>query len=359
MGHLLPTVLVIGAQKAGTTSLHTDLVTNVVGLTSGHSLASEPSWGGQRDKEIHYFDMNFREGLAYYVKHFQPCPAHLTKPGLLAIDATPNYMRAPGIAQRARAAFMLTGAVRAVRIIAVLRSPTERARSWYDHMGRQVHGVTTAINTWALQALDHMSACAERHGLQIESSRLWGSACHMLGREYQDVLTGGMYAPQLSAWIRAFGASQIIVSTFGGYLDHAGRVLADLARFVGSELHAHRASMAPRKPPVPRPKERRGRAGPRRRAHAPRAVADLAQNSSVALRAPPGARRALLEAAHLNAHKRSASVLGDAERAALDNFFTPHVNELIMLLRAPSSRGLASTPFSPASSLTPWMLMAK
>src|SRR5947199_6934794 len=54
---LLPDFLIIGTQRGGTTSLY-------------HYLQAHPCIGPASTKEVHFFDMRFNKGLAWYRGHF-------------------------------------------------------------------------------------------------------------------------------------------------------------------------------------------------------------------------------------------------------------------------------------------------
>lgn len=346
MGHIVPTVLLIGVQKAGTTSLHTDLLRTVPGLRAAHALHGEPAY---YDKEVHYFDALDkplgRVGLRAYLEHFDPCPERLS-PALLAIDATPRYIRIPGAAERAVTAYAELGARQRVRIIAVFRSPTERARSWFDHFGHANGSrARTHVDTWAHEVLGRMRRCARAQGIALTSGRLWSSSCFDLGRgshgvKYRDALAGGMYALQLEAWLRAFSPAQIAITTFNAYVSNPRRVLVDLARFAG---HA-----VPRGPPEHNASERHGLAETSEVLAGARRLDERAARLRQLSAAAPAA-------AHLGA--RPASTLGEDARQALDSFYRPHMRELVELLRGPANQAITSTPFRPARSLGIGMLM--
>ena len=55
----LPDFVVIGAQKAGTTSLH-------------RMLRQHPQIHMPRTKELHYFDFNYERGAEWYAAQFSP-----------------------------------------------------------------------------------------------------------------------------------------------------------------------------------------------------------------------------------------------------------------------------------------------
>jgi hypothetical protein len=114
----LPNFLVIGAMKAGTTSLY-------------HYLRAHPEVYMPSIKELDFFvaEGNWRRGIGWYQKHFQPAPA-----GSVAVgEASTRYTRYPilaGVPQR------IAALLPNVRLIYVVRDPIERIRSHYEHRVR-------------------------------------------------------------------------------------------------------------------------------------------------------------------------------------------------------------------------------
>ncbi len=103
----LPNFLIIGAQKAGTTSLASYL--------AAHPDVIAPKW-----KEVHFFDLNYARGVEWYRSHFVRNAAHRLRASLrirraAAGDATPYYMLHP------RAPIRAADLIPAARIIVLLR----------------------------------------------------------------------------------------------------------------------------------------------------------------------------------------------------------------------------------------------
>lgn len=103
----LPTFVIVGAQKSGTTTLH-DLLGQLP-----DAWMSEP-------KELHFFDKHHRKGLEWYGEQFQPGPEHVSWG-----ESTPFYL----YKDRAREA--MVDALPAARFVAILREPVSRAYSHY------------------------------------------------------------------------------------------------------------------------------------------------------------------------------------------------------------------------------------
>ena len=118
----LPDFLILGAAKAGTTSLFYYL--------SQHPNISTPN----RKKEVHYFDLNYNRGIDWYRNHFpQNNKRTLGASGVrnLCFEASPSYMIYPPALER------IKKDIPSVKLIVLLRDPVERAYSHYRHNVRR------------------------------------------------------------------------------------------------------------------------------------------------------------------------------------------------------------------------------
>ena len=113
-GFQLPGFLCVGAQKAGTTTLHA--------LLSHHPEIYLP-----QQKELQYFSLHYAEGLQWY----QNCFAGATS-GQCIGEITPYYLFHPYVAER------IANDLGKIRIIILLRDPVARTLSHYAHACR--HG---------------------------------------------------------------------------------------------------------------------------------------------------------------------------------------------------------------------------
>ncbi|MDF1628596.1 MAG: sulfotransferase [Alcanivoracaceae bacterium] len=122
-GRALPSFIIIGTQKGGTTSLF-------------HYLSQHPQLVPSYRKEVHYFDGglkpkrdNFALGERWYRSNF-PLRKHI-RPDQQAFEASPLYVFHPLAPERIHA--LLPDA----KLILLLREPTERALSHYFHQSRK------------------------------------------------------------------------------------------------------------------------------------------------------------------------------------------------------------------------------
>ena len=108
----LPTFIVIGGLKCGTTSLH-------------HYLGLHPEIAMSRPKELNFFvsELNWELGPAWYASHFDPSS---TARG----ESSPHYTNRPryeGVAER------IHSVAREARVVYMVRDPIDRLLSHYLH----------------------------------------------------------------------------------------------------------------------------------------------------------------------------------------------------------------------------------
>jgi hypothetical protein len=203
----LPSVLIIGAQKSGTTSLFNYLVRHPDVLPSLR-------------KEVHYFDFNYDRGLKWYRAHF-PYTRQL-RGGTLTLDASPYYQVHPLVPQRA--AELLPG----VKLVALLRNPVDRALSHYQHEvrgGRETLSFAEAIEK-------------EPERLAGEEKRLRGDPSYYSYNHHRySYMQRGLYVEQLRRWVEHFPRSQLLVLQAESLFRAPAEVTGEVYRFLGLAPH--------------------------------------------------------------------------------------------------------------------------
>ena len=117
----LPSFILVGAQRAGTTSLFRALMS--------HPLIHSANY----HKGVNYFDVNYDRDFSWYQGHF-PTAACLRKRSRRRRPATPITFEASGYYMfHPCAAERMARHLPDVRILAMLRDPVERAYSAYKH----------------------------------------------------------------------------------------------------------------------------------------------------------------------------------------------------------------------------------
>lgn len=166
----LPDFLIIGAARAGTTSLY-------------EYLQASPGFAPARRKETHFFDTLYNWGPLVY-RHFFPLSAR--RSGIKTADGTPAPLYYPELPPRI--VDMLPEAL----FIALLRDPVERA---YSH-----HQLNYRRGYETLGFEDALAA---------EESRL--ASGESLSVRQHCYFNRGLYAEQLQRWYRHVEPSRIMV----------------------------------------------------------------------------------------------------------------------------------------------------
>jgi hypothetical protein len=203
----LPSALVIGAQRSGTTSIFNYLVQHPDVL---------PPLG----KEIHYFDFHYSRGIRYYRGRFPY--SHRLRQGAMTLDATPYYLVHPLVPHRA--AQLLPE----VKLIALLRNPIERAYSHYQH---EVRGGREPLSF--VEAIDR-----EAERLAGEEERLRNEPGYYSWNHHRYSYTHrGLYVEQLRRWLQHFPRSQLLVLQSEFLYGQPAEAMARVHRFLGLKDH--------------------------------------------------------------------------------------------------------------------------
>lgn len=188
---VLPTFLIVGGQRCGTTTLFKAL--------SEHPGVLPPTLR----KGVHYFDIAYDHDLDWYRRHF---PTRLSvarvsrrigAPASVG-ESSPYYLWHP--AAPTRIATDLPG----VRVIAVLRDPVERAYSAWSH--ERARGYETEDFEDALALEDERLKGAEDL-LLAPGTRNPRSFAH----QHQAYLSRGVYVDQLERMADAVGRDHMLV----------------------------------------------------------------------------------------------------------------------------------------------------
>lgn len=184
---LEPSVIVVGAQRCGTTTLYRVL--------SEHPDIVRPTFS----KGIFYFDINYAKGPRWYRGHF-PIAAvarrRVAGPEPVAFESSGYYSFHPLAAER------IGRDLPGVRLVLMVRDPVERAYSAYKH--EFARGFETETFERALD---------------LEAERLEGEVERMVAdpgyesfdHRHHAYVTRGQYAEQVERLQAAVGADQVYV----------------------------------------------------------------------------------------------------------------------------------------------------
>jgi hypothetical protein len=205
LGHLgpLPSFIIIGAGKSGTTYLY-------------DRLTEHPLVYRALVKEPHFFRHNFRKGIPWYRAHFFS-PAWNGKRAAITGEASGGmfYAHAPR---------RVNAVVPDTKLIAILRNPIDRAYSHYLHEARL-----------GFESLSFEQA------IEREPERIAGQMERVLDDEtyfsfalrHHAYVTKGVYWKALEAWLRYFPRDQIhIIKSEDFYADPVN-ILRETAAVLG------------------------------------------------------------------------------------------------------------------------------
>jgi hypothetical protein len=176
----LPDFVILGAQRAGTTSLY-------------NYLSRHPSVLPAARKEVHYFDVNYSRGEEWYRAMFPRQRAMLARAGrprLLTGEASPYYLFHPLAPERA------ARLVPQARLIVLLRDPVERAWSHYRHevtAGRESLSFTAALDAEEQRLSGAAAAIRDDIGGELAANH-----------RYFSYVARGRYAEQIRTWLTHF-----------------------------------------------------------------------------------------------------------------------------------------------------------
>jgi hypothetical protein len=233
---MLPSFLVIGAQRAGTTSLFDALRRHpdVRGPTAGEDFV-------RLKKEVHFFDHRFDNGIDWY-RSFFPLTfrrrmARRRGGDLVVGESTPYYLFHPEVPARVAATLP------DVRLIAVLRDPVERAYSHYQHRRRAGYEKKLSFAE-ALAAEDRRLAGGDELLLTDKRYRR-----HHYNHAY---FRRGLYAEQLERWLALFPREQLLVLRSEDFFAQPAQIYDEVLDFIGVRpwqnkrfRHRNKASYAP------------------------------------------------------------------------------------------------------------------
>ena len=196
----LPDFVIIGAQKAGTTTLY-------------NSLKRHPGIAPASHKELFFFDLQYHRGPMWYRAHFPYRPSRwpvMTRgrsQRLLSGESTPNYLFHPHAPGR------MAAVIPQAKLLVLLRNPVDRAYSHYQHQvraGRETLSFEDAVEQEPVRLHGELE--------KMQADARYDSAA----RHRYSYLARGVYVEQLQRWERAFSRQHmLIVNSEAFYADPA------------------------------------------------------------------------------------------------------------------------------------------
>lgn len=207
---LLPDFIIIGAQRAGTTSCFT-------------YLCQHPEVHASFPKEVHFFSNNYHKGVNWYRSHFPLAiwkkkaeKDNLTK--LITGEATPYYLSHPHAPRRA--AQVVPNAF----LIILLRNPIDRAYSHYQHevrMGAELLSFE--------EALDEEEERLRGETQKMVENEIYRSFPH----QHYSYLMRGIYIEQILAWQRYFSTTSMLILSSESFFREPSKTIEQITDLFG------------------------------------------------------------------------------------------------------------------------------
>lgn len=206
---LIPDFIIIGAQRCGTTSLYNYLVRH-------------PFVASALEKEVHFFDNNFKKGIIWYRAHFSSFlhkyyfrQAH--KRDFITGESTPYYLFHPHAPKR------IFETIPQIKLLVLLRNPVDRAYSHYHHERRL--GVETLSFKEAIEK--------EKQRLTGELEKIVKDEnYYSFSHQHYSYLSRGIYLNQIKVWTNLFSKEQILILRSESFYDDPSAVYEKVIKFL-------------------------------------------------------------------------------------------------------------------------------
>lgn len=196
-----PSFFIVGAEKAGTTSLH-DYINQHPAVVESHR------------KEVQYFSRYFYKSWDWYRAHF---PLRRRLEGKICGEGSPYYIFHPYAAER------IHSTLPQARIIMLLREPITRSISQY------YHEVAKRRETLPLEE----AIAAEDERTKGELERMVTPRYLPFRHEHFSYVAKSAYADQVERYLRVFPRSQVMVIQSERFFRETADVVREVFDFLG------------------------------------------------------------------------------------------------------------------------------
>ena len=215
----LPEVIIIGAQKSGTSALF-------------NYMNQHPCLQGPYKKEVHYFDAQYyQNGISWYSKQFSPVSKNK-----IIFEATPSYLYRNWCAER------IYKYNKDIKLIAVLREPVGRAFSAWN-MARQVY-FSDERDRIVESTIGIQNKKIKEGMTELLTAEHFKSFSECIFRELDIIKSGeenpvpnfirrGIYAEQINRYFKFFEKEQLLILDHKDLIEQPDKVLGKIESFVG------------------------------------------------------------------------------------------------------------------------------
>ena len=211
----LPSFLIIGAQRSGSTFLH------------DHLVASTSAQCSPLQKEVHYFDNKYYKSLDWYARFFESTSEQ--DETVKTFETSPGYLYNPAAPER------IEQSLPSVKVVAVLRDPVERALSqyrWMRQVGLETRGATEAFR-YDVRRLD-----LEEDPAYLE--RFKDPLYFNFDRFHRGYIRRSLYHLQFRRWLQHLHPSRFRVIDSNKLFSNTHEVVQVLSSFLGIEYYRYK-----------------------------------------------------------------------------------------------------------------------
>lgn len=217
----LPKLHILGCMKCGTTTLF-DLLMHREGFYGGRCFRGQRCDAGNGLKEKHFFDGRYwRRGCDTYGGLFKT----RAKAHVIAIDATPSYLRNEAAPGRLRQCYLGTGLAPQTTFLAILRDPVYRLFSDFSFRRRGWEGWKDDTRTFGERVsswMDEMDAAVPKPKRRATYD--------------ENLLLVGHYAEQLERWLEVVPRASLVVVPSAALFDEGANQKLLVDELVGDVL---------------------------------------------------------------------------------------------------------------------------
>lgn len=222
---VLPNVLLIGAQKAGTTSVSEWLFDS--GVCRPKVFDGEPIHYG---KEVHFFDTpRYEHGIEFYAKRFRHCADENNLQ--LVMDATPEMLRYP---ERVHETYMHAPPefLSSLKLMVILREPLSRELSLYNHLRSDFMETKNMDDWYSHVAFANGTVMSFDHYIKTLVKPYW-NILHKIP---------GKYVGHLKKWHSLFGRDKLLVLSYDELQQDPRKFQWRVEEFLGTKILRERSS---------------------------------------------------------------------------------------------------------------------
>jgi hypothetical protein len=227
-GRLLPSVMLLGAQKAGSTSLYRDLIRRFE-LSPATVINKEADWMA---KEVSFFgdDKRFNRGRHFYLKHFPLCKDAAkwsrSMDASIALDHGEFYVN--------RLADFYGKKAKDLKFIIIVRDPVKRLESEFHHGEEMIGNENTEGGARKIQKESKLEDFVQRQLKEDGEAMKWRAGNQT--EEPPKYFKGSSYAYLIKPWLKRFDGSQFIVLTLRQYQARTQESLKFIADRLGMQM---------------------------------------------------------------------------------------------------------------------------